>query len=187
MPAETADGREWDAALKDLDDATSISAEFFDVTFDEESFNRALGLALQTGGASTGSVAVLLDGCSLEGQKFDAAAVSEVPGSRQWTITLKDSKITSNTLNMTGAVAVQDAADVTLKILSSSACLACSPWQLAAALVALLQRPPTSSPCCPAAPLPPLQPSPTTGWACWAPPRWAPPAAPASRLPSAAW
>lgn len=194
MPATTEDGREWDVALKDLAEATSIQADFYDVTFAEDSFNRALGLALQAGGASTGSVAVLLDGCTLQDQSFDAAAVAEIPGSRQWTITLKDTRVVGNTLNTTGAVAVQESADVTLKLLSSSARLAgCStvhdalpcPAATCSWPLRFITRFPVTHNTHSHPPLP-LQPSPTTGWACWAPPRWAPPAAPASSLPSGA-
>ena len=120
VPAQTADGQDWEAALAPFANATGASAQFNGVGFAGASFQRMLDIVFAIGSSNaTGGVQVALTNCSMRGVDMEAAAIGTAAGSTQYVLTLTNSVFNFNQINATGAFASQVNLNVALQLLGT--------------------------------------------------------------------
>ena len=159
VPAQTDDGKDWEAALAPFANATAASAQFDNIGFAAPSFQRMLDIVFGIGSSNkTGGVQVALTNCSMRGVDVEAAAIAAAGGSTQYMITLTDSVFNFNQLNATGAFASQVNLNLALQLLGTGEWAAWLQRQSACGWLCLLTldacltpqaAPPPDHPACP--------------------------------------
>ncbi|KAL4443755.1 hypothetical protein ABPG75_011492 [Micractinium tetrahymenae] len=121
VPETASDGSSWDEVLQSLQSTSSVSLEFNDMpNLSADGCERLLSLVAGAGSSNaTGTVTATLSSVNAERLKVDLLGAFALGGSTQYSITVKNSTLIGNELNVTALVAAQDNLDVTLSVLGS--------------------------------------------------------------------